>query len=183
MFLHYVGGRDLGIFHQSAAAVAVDINRHIPLIEPRHTQGSKKSIRQLFPLDAGIISRAVARLMNLVEVGCPQKHVVIVEFPLVVAEIADWRVKLLMIRAARETSLHVIYHTVARHKSAVIPLVAQVRQVGPAVDIGLRQPKMIHAKTAAGIAVTEHDHAFADWLVILRPQSRETSGRTQAVRG
>src|ERR1700727_2942326 len=103
MFLHHVSGRHLGIFHQSAAPVAVHIDGNVPPVEPRYTECAEKGVRQLLPLDAGIVSRPIARLVNLVEVGRAEKLVVIVEFPFVMAEIADWCVEFLMVWAAGKT--------------------------------------------------------------------------------
>ncbi len=86
MFLHHVAVRHLRVFHQRAAAVAIDINRHITAVEPRHAQRAQEGVGQLLALQAGVVARAVARLMNFVEIGRAQKLVVIVEIPFVMAQ-------------------------------------------------------------------------------------------------
>ena len=67
MLLHYVTVGGLRVLHQSTAAAAVHVHGDITPVKPRHTQGSKETVGQLLALDAAVISRAVPRLVNLVE--------------------------------------------------------------------------------------------------------------------
>src|SRR5665213_3805511 len=98
-------------------------------------------------------------------------------------EIADRRVKSLMVRTAGEPALHVVNDAGAVDKRAVHHFVAQIGQTAPAGHVGLRKPKMIDAETAAGIAVAEHHLALAHGFVALWTQRWETRGCGVAVRG
>ena len=67
MFLHYVGVGRLRIFHQRAAAIAIDIDRHQTPVQPRHAQRAQKCVGDLLALKTAIIAWAIARLVQLVE--------------------------------------------------------------------------------------------------------------------
>ena len=65
------------------APVAVDIDRDKPAIEPGHPQRAQERVGQLLALEAGIIARSVAGLMDFVEIRRAQKLVVIRKNPFV----------------------------------------------------------------------------------------------------
>ena len=128
------------VFHEHATTAAVDIDGDQSFVKPGNPQGAQERVDTLLPLEAGVVPRSIARLVNLVEVGCPQKLAVIGEYPLVMAETSIGGVEALVVRAAGKAPLHVVNHARVIDKGGVVALVAQVGQVGPAGDVGLRQP-------------------------------------------
>ena len=193
MFLHHVGIGRLRVFHQRAAAIAVDVHCHEAAIKPGHAQGAQEGVRRLLPLEAGVVARAVARLMQLVERSGAQERIVIRENPFVMAQVAIRRVKLLMVRAALEMALGIIDHPRPTNNCAIVPLVAQVCQLSPARRVGLGNPQVIHPETPRGIGVTKHHHALAPRRVIGQQRREARRGslgvggcnvkRSNAVRG
>src|ERR1039457_5599571 len=140
MFLDDIATRHLGVFHQGVAAVAIDIDRHISLVEPRHSPSAQESVGQLLALNAGVIARTIARLVNLVKIGRTEKLVVVVKLPFVMTEIAGGRVEFLMIWTAGETALHVVDYAGVIDECAIVPFVAQIGQAGPTIHVGLSYP-------------------------------------------
>ena len=126
MLLHDVAIGRLGIFHQRAAAVAVDIDHHKAAVEPGHTQRAQECVGRLLALEAGIIAGAVARLVNLVERSRAEERIIVGKYPFVMAEIAVRRIKALVVGAAGEASLGVVDDTVAADDGAIVALVAQI---------------------------------------------------------
>ncbi len=182
MFLDHVAARCLRVFHQSAAAVAIHIHDHVAPVEPGHAQSAQEGVGQLLALDAGIIARAVAGLMNFVVRSRAQQLIVIGEDPFVMAQAAVGRVEALMVRAAGEPRLHVVNHPAAGDERAVVDLIAEVGQLTPPGHIGLCDPQVIHAKTAGGIAIAKHHHALPHRGAIIH-QRREAAGARAVVRG
>ena len=127
MLFNDIAVRRLGILHQGAAAVTVDIHRHKAPVEPRDAECAQERVGGLLPLQAGIVARPVARLVNLVKGSCPQERIVIGEDPLVMAEASVRCVKALVVRAAGETSLGVVNDAVAIDDGAIVALVAKIR--------------------------------------------------------
>src|ERR1700744_4657883 len=116
--------------------------------------------------------------MDFIETGGAKKFVIVRKSPVIGAKIADRRIKFLMEGTAGVMPLNIVNDAIiAVHESEIITLVAQVRQVGPAVDIGLSQPGVIYAETAIRIAVTKHHHAFAHRRLI-RQQCWKAAGGT-----
>src|SRR5208283_3307645 len=100
--------------------------------------------------------------MDLVKISRSEKLVIVRELPFVSAKIANRSVKFLMERTARVVTLGVVDNPIiVIDEGKVISLVAQIGEGGPAVDIGLGEPDMIHAEAAARVAVAKHHDTFA----------------------
>ena len=78
-----------------------------------------------------------------------------------------------MIRTARESRVDIIENPIASDHRAIVFLVAQVRHVAPAIDVRLRDPQMISAETACGIAIAETHAALGHWLIFAGADRRE----------
>ena len=81
MFFDQVTIGRLGVFHQRAAAAAIDIYFDIAAVEPRHAKCPQETVGNLLPLQAGVVAGTIAGLMNLVEGGRAQKFVIVVKNP------------------------------------------------------------------------------------------------------
>ena len=176
MFFHHVAVGTLRVFHERAPAMAVDIHRDIAPIEPRHAKRPQKQVRRLLALKAGIVTRAVAGLVNFIERGGTKKFVVVGENPFVMAQAAVGRVETLVIRTAGETRLGVVNNPRVVDHGAVPRFIAQVGQGRPARRVGLREPQMINAETAAGIAVAKHHHALRRKAIVVQQRRKTRRG-------
>ena len=180
MLLHQVGIGRLGIFHERAAADAVHIHRYIMPVKPGDTQSPQEGVGDLLALDAGVVPRAIAGLVNLVEGSRAQELIIIGENPLVMAEIAGGGVEALVIGAAGKTCLGIVNDTAATHDRAIVSLIAHVRELAPAIGVHLGDPEMVHGKTAAGIAIAKHDDALRHGRAVVE-QDGETRRRQLGV--
>src|SRR5262249_11847534 len=147
--LHDIGVGGLRVFHQGAAAMAVDIYSSISPIEPGYAQRAQKAVNDLLALNAGVITGAVAGLVKFVKRSRAEEFVVVRKGPFVMAKVAVGGIKSLMIRTAGEASLSVVDDAVAIDDSTIVGLVAEVRKVDPAVDVCLSDPEVIDGEAAA----------------------------------
>src|ERR1043166_267638 len=123
-------------------------------IEPRDMQRSEEHVGGLLALEAGIVARAIAGLMNFVERSCAEKFVVIGERPFVMAECAVGGVEALVVRAAGEAGERIVNDARTFNECAIMVLVTEVGQLGPTRGIGLSNPQVIHGETSSRITQT-----------------------------
>ena len=161
VFIDDVPVRHLRVLHQRAAAVAVHVHRDKTPVIPRQTKLAHHPVARLLALNRVVVERPVARRVDFIERGCAEELVVFRHVAVVMAVIADRRIKLLMVRAAGVTRSHVVNDTVAANPGAVVRFVAHVRQVRPAIDHVLREPQMIRAETARRCHVAKTNDALA----------------------
>src|SRR5215207_3533949 len=77
------------------------------------------------------------------------------------ARLADWRIKILVVRAARVAPAHVVNRAkISVHECAIQKFVAQHLTVRPGIDRGLSEPKAVSAEAAVQIRFTDADETF-----------------------
>ena len=72
MLLDHVGSWHLGVFHQGAAPVPVDIDRHQAFVKPRHAQRAQERVGQFLALKTAVVAGTISGLMDLVKSVAPR---------------------------------------------------------------------------------------------------------------